>query len=240
MGLPALSSAVRQGLFGWVVPHLCKAAGKDGGQLVTTPRGSPSRGLICWPSGRGWLGSGCWTKFMERRIGDLYRRVGVSWYVCRLRELQRNCKRVKQSWGVVPFFKYLYNIHWGLNETFALSFGQNRTDSLQKRPFQAFLFIPVHRSWFNEVKEATQLHPVSVLCSGVMYNKLQHDRKLRGDDDDGDSGWFYFNVRLWHHRTLQIYTHHWMMFSDLIFSSIKWQDSVTLVPLVGCHLKTPK
>ena len=86
MGLPALSSAVRQGLLGWVVPHLCKAAGKDGGQLVTTPRGSPSRGLICWPSGFGWLGSGCWTEKEEGSVGYLCESVG-QWVLFLVEEL---------------------------------------------------------------------------------------------------------------------------------------------------------
>ncbi|TNN40951.1 hypothetical protein EYF80_048894 [Liparis tanakae] len=52
---------VRQGAFGEMVPHLCSAASRDGGQLVTTPSCSPRVANIWAPSALGWLGSGCWT-----------------------------------------------------------------------------------------------------------------------------------------------------------------------------------
>lgn len=52
---------VRHGAFGEMVPHLWRAASREGGQLVTTPSCSPRMGTICAPSALGWLGSGCWT-----------------------------------------------------------------------------------------------------------------------------------------------------------------------------------
>lgn len=62
MAFPVVSNAVRQGAFGWVVPQRCRAASREGGQLVIRPKGSPLSTFISFPSGFGWFGSGCCTK----------------------------------------------------------------------------------------------------------------------------------------------------------------------------------
>lgn len=53
-----MSSAVRAGLLACVAPQRARAACRAGGQLLTTPSGSPFTGMIWRPSGLGVLGSG--------------------------------------------------------------------------------------------------------------------------------------------------------------------------------------
>lgn len=60
-----ISSAVRAGLLAWVAPQRARAACRAGGQLLTTPRGSPFTGMIWRPSGFGVLGSGWGTRQQE-------------------------------------------------------------------------------------------------------------------------------------------------------------------------------
>lgn len=57
-----MSRAVRAGLFPCVAPQRASAACRAGGQLLTTPSGSPLTGMIWRPSGFGVLGSGCGTE----------------------------------------------------------------------------------------------------------------------------------------------------------------------------------
>lgn len=57
-----MSRAVRAGLLAWVAPQRARAACRAGGQLLTTPRGSPFTGMIWRPSGFGVLGSGWGTR----------------------------------------------------------------------------------------------------------------------------------------------------------------------------------
>lgn len=57
-----MSNVVRAGLLACVAPHRARAACRAGGQLLTTPSGSPFTGIICRPSGLGVLGSGCGTE----------------------------------------------------------------------------------------------------------------------------------------------------------------------------------
>lgn len=82
------------------MPHFCKAAGKEGGQLVTTPRGSPCRGLICWPSGVGWLGSGCWTETKEQRDKSFKEGGPVSLWSVKV-HLNNKCKHNGKTEGEI-------------------------------------------------------------------------------------------------------------------------------------------
>lgn len=65
-----MSSAVRQGHLAWVEPQRCRADSSAGGQLQMTPRGSPFTGVICRPSGFGWLGSG-WGTAANRQEDEI-------------------------------------------------------------------------------------------------------------------------------------------------------------------------
>jgi len=56
-----MSKTVRAGLLACVAPQRASDACRAGGQLLTTPSGSPLTGIICRPSGLGVLGSGCGT-----------------------------------------------------------------------------------------------------------------------------------------------------------------------------------
>lgn len=62
-----ISRAVRAGLLPCVAPHRVNAAWRAGGQLLTTPNGSPFTGIICRPSGLGVLGSVWGTEEEETR-----------------------------------------------------------------------------------------------------------------------------------------------------------------------------
>ncbi len=60
-----MSKAVRAGLLACVAPQRASAACRAGGQLLTTPSGSPFTGIICRPSGLGVLGSAWGTASRE-------------------------------------------------------------------------------------------------------------------------------------------------------------------------------
>lgn len=62
---------MRHGALGWVVPQRCSAASREGGQLVTTPTGSPLRTFTWFPSGFGWFGSGCCTETRHGKCQSL-------------------------------------------------------------------------------------------------------------------------------------------------------------------------
>lgn len=79
-----ISRTVRAGLLACVAPQRARAACRAGGQLLTTPRGSPFTGMICRPSGLGVLGSGWGTSNMKHIDGRGGRRgvAGILTEVC--------------------------------------------------------------------------------------------------------------------------------------------------------------
>lgn len=78
-----MSRAVRAGLFPCVAPQRASAACSAGGQLLTTPRGSPLTGMIWRPSGFGVFGSGCGTEKRRTKQQKIY--IAVKWDSIRIR-----------------------------------------------------------------------------------------------------------------------------------------------------------